>query len=139
MAPDAIVRMWFEEVWNQGRTDTIDRLMAPSATVHGVAPDGALVRGPEGFKPFHLQFRQAFPDLRVVVEQTVTEGDRVVAYCRVTGTHTGPLLGMPPTGRAVDFCGFTLARVSEGQLVEGWNCFDFLAMQQQLGAIPAPR
>jgi hypothetical protein len=59
------------------------------------------------------------------------------AHCRVTGTHTGNTLGFAPTGREVDFHGVTIARVVGEQILEGWNCFDFLPMDQQLGVIPA--
>jgi predicted ester cyclase len=85
---------------------------------------------------FHT-FRGAFPDIRVAVEKTLTEGDNVAVYCRVTGTHTGSALGMPPTGQRILFDGVVFARVADGKLREGWNCFDFLTMYQQLGVVAA--
>jgi steroid delta-isomerase-like uncharacterized protein len=133
--PDAVMREWFDEVWNQGRGDTINRLVAANATAYGLP--GGPMRGPEGFRPLFIAFRGAFPDIRIVVEHTVTEGDRVAVHCRVTGTHTGDTLGIPPTGKRVDFQGVTIARVVDGQIHEGWNCFDFLTMYQQLGVVPA--
>jgi predicted ester cyclase len=54
----------------------------------------------------------------------------------VTGTHTGDTLGIVPTGRKVDFEGMTIARIVRGQFVEGWNCYDFLTMYQQIGVVP---
>ena len=73
--PEALIRQWFEELWNQGKEDTIDRLMTPETTVHGLpTPDGKPIRGPEGFKPFFQAFRGAFPDLRVTVVRTVSPG-----------------------------------------------------------------
>lgn len=59
------------------------------------------------------------------------------AYCHVTGTHTGGGLGIPPTRKGVDFHGFTITRVVDGTIREGWNGFDFLTMYQQLGVVPA--
>jgi steroid delta-isomerase-like uncharacterized protein len=138
LTPDVLIRSWFEEVWNQGREESIDRLMSPTATIHGLpSPDGRPLSGPQAFKPFFHTFRGALPDMRIIVERTVTEGDMVVAHCRVSGTHSGADLGAPPTGRRADFWGMTIARVRDGQIVEGWNCYDFMTFYQQLGMMPA--
>jgi steroid delta-isomerase-like uncharacterized protein len=134
VAPDALIRTWFEEVWNEGREDTIDRLIAPGAPIHGL-PGGDL-HGAQGFKGNFATFRGAFPDIKIQVERTVMQGDLVAAHCRVTGTHTGPALGLPPTGKPVEFGGMVIVRVSNGQFQEGWNSFDFLTMYQQIGAVP---
>ncbi len=52
--------------------------------------------------------------------------------------HAGHALGGPPTGKPVDFTGITIARVENGQIVKGWNAFDFLALYQQIGWVPNP-
>jgi predicted ester cyclase len=132
--PEVVIRTWFEEVWNQRSKDTIHRLFDAETVAHGL-PGGEL-RGPAGFEPLHAAFCGAFPDIRVAVEHTVTEGDMVVAHVRVTGSNTGEGLGFPPTGRRIDMQGMVLARVVGGRLREGWNCFDFLGMYQQLGVTP---
>jgi steroid delta-isomerase-like uncharacterized protein len=134
MPPDAVMRTWFDEVWNQGRVDTIDRLFTDNTVAHGLP--GGPMKGAASFKQVFDTFRGAFPDIQIVVERTITEGDLVTAHCRVTGTHSGGTLGFPPTGRRVEFEGMTIARVADGQLQEGWNCFDFLTMYQQLGVVP---
>jgi predicted ester cyclase len=135
-SPDAVMRQWFQEVWNERREDAIDRLMAPDAKVHGLA--GAAIDGPEGFKPFHRAMCGAFGDFRVEIAQTVVEGDRVAALCHVIGRHAGDALGGSATGRAVDFWGTTFGRVRDGRIVEGWNTFDFLTMYQQIGWVKSP-
>jgi steroid delta-isomerase-like uncharacterized protein len=135
MNPDAIVRTWFQEVWDEGREDAIDRLMAPDALVHGL---GEPIRGPEGFKPYFRTMHAALGDLEVRVVRTVTEGEYVAAHCHVIARHVGETLGGPPTGRSVDFFGVTIARVVNGKIVEGWNVFDFLSMYQQLGWVKLP-
>lgn len=134
--PEAMIRRWFEELWNQGREDTIDRLLAPNAKVYGLTPDDRPITGPEEFKPFYRQFRQAFPDIKITVVHTVAEGDRVAAYCHVVGTHLGEGLGVPATKRPVEFSGMCIVRADGNQLVEGWNCFDFLTCYQQVGLMP---
>lgn len=134
-SPDAVVRTWFEEVWNQGREETIDRLFAASGVAHGL-PGGSPLRGPEDFKPFFRSFRGAFPDIHVEVTQTVVEEDRVALHCNVKGTHKGHTLGMPATGKPVEFSGIVIVRIQDGQIVESWNHFDFLGFYQQLGLLP---
>jgi|SRR5262245_11509245 len=134
--PDAVIRQWFKEVWNERNEDAIQRLMAPHAVAHGLGPEP--IRGPEGFKPFWRAFHGAFSDLHIDVTHTLTEGDMVVAHCHVTGRHTGDTLGVPPTGNPVDFWGFTRGRIVDGQVVEGWNTFDFLSFYQQLGVVQNP-
>ena len=129
----ALIREWFEEVWNKGNLEAIDRLMAPDAIEHGLTnakEDDA--RGPAAFKPFVTKFKEAFPDLRIEVEQTVCEGEFVVARCVVRGTHNGEGLGMLPSNRPIEITGMTMVRVRDGQMVEGWNNFDMQTLMAQI-------
>ena len=132
----ALVRRWFEEVWNNGRVEAIDELMGPRCVVHGLGP--GTMDGPAGFKPFHASYRDAFPDVTLTIDDIVGEGSIVAARWSGTGTHRGNGLGLPATDRAIRFTGMTFARVENGKIVEGWNNFDQLGMFQQLGAIAAP-
>jgi steroid delta-isomerase-like uncharacterized protein len=131
----ALVERWFEEVWNNGRSEVIDEMFAPDGVAHGLGDDR---RGPEGFKLFHASFRQAFPNVRVEVEDVIAEGDKVAYRLTATGTHSGDGLGFAPTGRPVRFEAMGFARIVDGKIVEGWNVLDQLGMMTQLGAI-APR
>jgi steroid delta-isomerase-like uncharacterized protein len=126
---------WFEEVWNQGRADVIDEMVAPESVVHGLGED---LVGPEGFKVFHAAYRDAFPDVRVQIDDMVAEGDRVVVRWSAAATHAGGGLGIPATGRPVRFGGMTVMRFSNGKLVEGWNSYDQLGLFQQLGVVNLP-
>ena len=131
---ETLIHRWFEEVWNKGRADAIDEMFACEGIAHGLTgEDGKELCGPEGFKPFFESFRQAFPDLQVVVEDTVVEGDKVAARCIVRGTHRGEGIGIAATDKPIEFTGMTIVRVKDGKIVEAWNNFDFLAMYQQLG------
>ena len=134
-SPGAVVREWFEQLWNRGDQSTIDRLMHPDAVFHGLpSPDGEPLRGPAAFTPFYQSFRSAFPDIAIEMLSVVEEGDHVVAHYRVTGTHTGDSLGFAATGRTIDMQGMSRGHVIDGQLHQGWNCVDFMTMYQQLGA-----
>ena len=132
----ALVRRWFEEVWNKGRADAIDEMFDEEGVAHGLADEGgAPLRGPANFRAFHRQFREAFPGVEVVVDDAITEGDRVAARCTVRGRHDGDSLGFAATKQPVEFTGMTFARVRDGKIVEAWNNFDFMSMFQQLGAL----
>jgi steroid delta-isomerase-like uncharacterized protein len=128
-----LLHEWFEQVWNNGDAAAIERLMAPDAVSHGLrGADGNEVKGREGFIPFFHMFRAAFPDLHVEVEDAIAQGDMIVCRCVVRGTHGGDALGFAATHRPVQFTGMCWVRVRDGQLVEGWNNFDFATMSAQL-------
>ena len=137
--PDAIARRWFREVWDEGKEEVIDQMLAPDAIVHGLTgPDGPPMVGAAQFKPLFHMFREALGDLTIDVERTVVQGDTCAVQCRVRGKHVGRSLGGEPTHRPVDFRGVTIMRVRDGKLVEGWNFFDFLTMYQQMGWVGNP-
>ena len=91
-------------------------------------------RGP-GFKPFFQNFRAAFPDIQVVVEDTVSEGDKVAARCTVRGKHQSDTLGFAATHQSMEITGICIVRTRDGKIVEAWNNFDFMSMFKQLGAL----
>ena len=132
----ALIRRWFEEVWNQGRADAIPEMFAEDGIAHGLSGDvNAPLKGPGGFLPFHAQFREAFPNIEVVVEDQIAEGDCVATRCSVRGKHAGDSLGFAATGSPVEFTGVAITRIKDGKIVEAWNNFDFMKMYRQLGAI----
>ena len=129
-----LVRRWFEEVWNQGRVDAIDEMLDEKGIVHGLSDDPSKpIIGPAGFKPFHTVFRDAFPNMKIVVEDMVAEGDKVTARCSVRGKHEGDFRGLAPTQSPIDFTGMTIVRIADGKIVEAWNNFDFVTMNKQVG------
>ena len=132
----AVIRRWFDEVWNKGRADAIPELFADEGVAHGLSDDAANpLRGPAGFLPFHAQFREAFPNIEVVVEDQIAEGDLVATRCSVRGKHTGDSLGFAATQAPVEFTGVTITRIKDGKIVEAWNNFDFMKMYRQLGTL----
>ena len=131
----ALIERWFEEVWNKGRREAIDEMMAADAVAHGLGPD---LHGPEQFKAFHASFRGAFPDVRVHVDELVAEGDRVAYRLTASGTHMGDGLGFAATSRPASFVVMGSARIVDGKIVEGWNVIDQLGMLSQLGVVTPP-
>lgn len=124
---------WFEEVWNRGRAEAIDEMLAPHVKTYGLEhPDGTAVDGSGAFKAFHQQLCSSFSDIHVDVTQTVSEEDLTAARCVVTAMHTGDGLGVPATGRKVTFTGMCMVRLQDGRAVEAWNNFDLSSMYRQL-------
>jgi len=126
----ALVKRWFEEIWNELREETIDELLTPESCC--LSPVGRLV-GPEDFKARVYQpFLDTFSDIRVKIEGTVTEGDQVVVRWSSTAVHTGDGLGFPATGRRAEFHGMTWVRCGGGKMIEGWDCWDFSGVIRSL-------
>jgi len=129
-----LVLRWFEEVWNKGRADAIEEMFDENGIAHGLSDDPANpMRGPKDYRPFYSTLREAFPNIKVVVEDMVAEGDKVAARCSVSGKHEGDSLGIAATQLPVDFNGITIVRIADGKIVEAWNNFDFMKMNRQLG------
>ncbi len=137
MTNTQLIHRWFDEVWNNKSEAAIDELLAPDVIGYGLEdPDGdTKIVGPEAFKRLHRAFVSAYPDIKIEVLDTVSEGDKVAARCRVIGTHQGEGLGVQPTGSLVEFTGMLIVRVENDQIVEAWNEFDFMQMYTQLGAL----
>lgn len=125
---------WFEKVWNERDESAIDRMLNAKTQIDGIGvKDATSLSGPEEFKVFHRAFLSGLPDLKVTITKTVEEGDWVCVRFVCDATHTGPGLGMPPTGRKVSFSSIAMGRVENGQWVEGWNLVDFISLNQQIG------
>ena len=128
----ALYRRFIEEVFNQGRLDRADELLAPSYVFHD-APPGT-PKGPDGVKQTVTLFRGAFPDLHIAFEEQVAEDDKVCSRTVMRGTHRGGIFGVPPSGRQVAMPGMTMVRIADGRIVESWVRNDVLGLMTQLGA-----
>jgi steroid delta-isomerase-like uncharacterized protein len=125
-----------EEVWSKGDMAAADVVLSPDFVNHNPAFGHPPTR--DGYKQTVAQFRQAFPDLCMSVEDLLGEGDKVTVRFRAQGTHLGPFGAFPASGRRVDFTGTGTALVRDGQIAELWVNGDLLGLVQQLGAVIAP-
>ena len=124
----ALVRRWFEEVWNQRRLETIDELLAPDARAYDMtAPETVLV-GPEAFRAAAQQMHAAFGEMHLTVEDIFGSGDRVVVRLNGRLKHTGHLGPLPPTGREITVPIMSIIHLRDGKLVEGWNNWDIASV-----------
>ena len=120
---DLVLRLQ-EEFWNDGDEAVADALLAPDLASR--------------FKEGRRAWQQISPDFASVVEDVVAEGDRVVIRVSGRGSHYGPWLGIPPTGREMVWREICIFRIENRQIVECWSIGDRLGMIQELGATFQP-
>lgn len=129
-----------DEVINIGKPELCDRYLAADRIDYqdyGIPP--GMANGHEGFKRVLGPFFVAFPDLHLEVQFTVADDNRIVLYISTTGTHRGPLMGMPPTGKQFKVNGVDIFRFNdEGKIAAHWGVFDTFGMLAQLGLVPPP-
>jgi steroid delta-isomerase-like uncharacterized protein len=129
-----LMQRWFQEVWNEGKTQTVYDLLAPDAVGKGQTGPNAEIHGPAEFVPFVEGIRATFPDIKIAIEDAFGAEDKVVVRWSATMTHLGDGAGVPATGKPVHLAGITIVRILNGQIVAGWDNWDQLGMLQQIGA-----
>lgn len=108
-------------------------LLDDDLVIHGEG-----VASPDDFIKRHQGFHAAFPDQRIVVEDTIAEADRVAYRTTVTGTHEGEFRGIPPTAEEIEVEGISIARIEDGNITEFWAVEDMLGAMQQIGVVEGP-
>jgi steroid delta-isomerase-like uncharacterized protein len=120
-----------------GDYDAIDQLVVPNFVEHTMVAPG-MPAGREGLKDLFRMIRQAMPDMVMIPEDIVAEGDRVAIRAVMTGTQTGEFMGIPPSGKHVEITVMDLDRIENNQFAEHWGVGDMMALLTQIGAIPTP-
>lgn len=136
----AIVRRFYEELWNKRNLSVADEIIAPECVTHQLqsgAISVAVPRSPEAVKQHVNEWLTGFPDLRFEVQQMIAEEDLVTSRSMMSGTHTGAWLGIAPTGKEVSIRLMVTQRIADGRIVEDWVLVEALGFFQQLGLIPA--
>jgi len=132
----AISKRVYEEVWAKGNMAVVDELFADDYVNHNQPPN--LPGGKEGFKMLAGGYISAFPNMSMVVEEILADGDRVVTRWVSTGKHKGEFNGIPATGKDVRVTGISIDRIAGGKVAESWGEFDLAGLLMQLGAVPPP-
>src|SRR4051794_13172620 len=133
----ALMRRYYEEVWQRGNMSVGDQLVSPNLVDHMPLP--GQTSGRAGHHQAVQMIRTAFPDLQFQIHHVVVDGDIIVGHWTMQATHQGELLGVPPTGKSVTISGIDLGRWENGQLAEIWHVEELLTMLQQIGAVPGPQ
>ena len=127
----SIVRRWIEEIWLRGDYGLAANLLHPDLVDHMPAPGQA--PGREGHLAKARAACAAFPDLQVSIDSLIAEADTVVDMWTFRASHTGaPFLGIPPSGRRVEFQGIDIVRICSGLITDIWHVEDFARAIEQL-------
>lgn len=131
----AVIRRYYEDLWNAWNLDLVEELIAPDITFRGSL--GVSVRGRAGFRDYAAAVRTAFPDFHNTVEQLIAEDDIVAARLTYRGTHRGILFQVAPTDKQVRYAGSAIFRIDGGLITDGFVLGDTLSLMRQIGALPA--
>ena len=126
-----------QKFWNEHNVAASDSTHGADFVAHNPVIPGHPLYYPV-YRHVCLLYLAAFPDFTVTVHSIIAEGDKVAVRWTVNGTHLGELMGIPPTGRPVEFTGATIHRFADGKIVENWWSYDALGMMQQITAPPGP-
>ena len=114
-------RIW-EELLIEGKTEKMNELIAIDYVYHG--PGGLELKGIEGLKRFITWLHTSFPNIHFTLNDLIAEGDRVVTFWTMKGTHK--------SNKQVELQGIVISRFVNGKVVESWEVFDRLAIASQL-------
>jgi steroid delta-isomerase-like uncharacterized protein len=129
-ANKTLIRRQYEELINKKNLSVIDTDMTKDFIDHE-APSTQIL-GPEGVKQWIKYLHSTLPDLHVTIEDMIAEGDRVVVRDTWHGTHTGPFLNIPPTGKKFILKGIVIWRIEKGKIKERWATLDRWGLKEQL-------
>ena len=127
----AVVRKLID-AWNDGDINALMTFWSPTMVHHGRT--GTVSAGDTAAEM--RRFLEAFPDLRMELHSMVAEGDLVATRMTMHATHTGPYMGLPPTGRTVSCALMGQLLIIDGAVIDHWGVADALAVLVQIGMLP---
>jgi predicted ester cyclase len=129
-ASDDLVRRLHHELLASRDLDRLDEFFAEDFVSHNMPP--GLPQGLAGVRAFFQVFLDGLSEIAVTVDELIADGDRVAVATTTSGTHTGELFGMAPTGRRIEVTGIDMVRV-DGKIVEHRGLTDTVGLLRQLG------
>ena len=121
--------------WNIRDLDRVADFYAPSYTGIDVA-QRAPHHGPQGVRHTLARYVRAFPDLRFRRERVISDGDCIAVAWVARGTHRGPLMKIPPTGRRIAVRGVSMLTLQNGMVTKGLHIWDVAGLLRALGLLP---
>lgn len=131
---ETIIRRYYNEVWNAGKLNVLDELLAKEYINHTPSTPNP-PKGADGLKPIVAAIRQAFPDLHYEIKDVIVNDTMAVARVVMTGTQTNSLFGLAPSGKKVSVNQITIEKIIKGKIVEHWRVTDELTLMKQLGFV----
>jgi len=132
---EQVIRRWLEE-FNKGKAQAVgvlDEVVADDYVQHDPATP---VEGREAMRAFVAMLFNAFPDLRITLDEVIDAGERVVYRGVLSGTHQQECIGIPPTGKRFESPLISVARLAGGRVTDEWQVWDMLGMLRHLGVLP---
>ena len=123
----------YQAIYNSNNLDALTEVVSEDLLTPKIM--AGIPTGFEGAKVAHQIMLTGFPDYQTVIDDLIAEGDKVTARITLSGTHTGSFMGIPATGKHVEFTGIYIARIADGKIVEHWGEEDGVSLLMQLGAI----
>jgi steroid delta-isomerase-like uncharacterized protein len=128
---ETLVRRWTQEAIAEGHLDVFDELLAPDVVDRSGADPTV---GVESFKARAGAVREAFADIRIVVDDLLVDSGAVAWRWTLTGTHVGPFAGLAATGRRATLRGVNFQRLHDDRVSEHWTLVDVFGALQALRA-----
>ena len=125
-----LLRRFVNEVWNGGRLDLIDDLVAPAYLSHVVHTPP--IKNREELKRWVADVRTAFPDVRFTIEDLLVDDDKTILRWSSEASHCGEFLGVSGTGKKAVCRGITISRFVNGKIAEEWGEWDALRLKEQM-------
>ena len=129
-----LARRVFDEILNQGQYEVFDEIYTKDFVKHVDRRDSTLAEEIEDARAT----RAASSDLVMTIDHMIAEGDQVAILYTGRGTNTGPIFGMPASGKKFVVSGMTVYRFSNGKIAEEWTVYNAMEILRQLGYAPEP-
>lgn len=128
---ERLVRRFYDELWNRWNDEAVDDLLHDDFRFRGSL--GTETSGREEWRSYRDAIRAGSSDFHNEIVTLVADGDHAAARLRYTGTHTGHLAGLPPTGRRFSYSGAAFFTGDTRRLTSAWVLGDLTALREQLG------
>lgn len=121
----------FDAAMQSGKLNDLDKYCDANFIEHTPAPGQK--PGLAGLKEMYPQWKAAWPDMKWEYTTIAADGDYVLAHYRMSGTNTGPFMGMPPTNKKMDITGVDVTKFKDGKGIEHWSYMEEMKMMTQMG------
>jgi predicted ester cyclase len=122
------------DIMNFGKMDDTGKYIADNYTEHQMMPGQK--PGLAGMKEMMAGMHMAYPDMKFTINQITADTNMIWGLSTMTGTNTGSMMGMPPTGKAINVQAVDIVRLENGKAVEHWGFMEEKKMMQQMGMMP---
>ncbi len=116
---------YHKDIFQEGKIETADEILSPDFVIHNPVLPEELRKGPEGVKKYASAIMEAVQNRKLVQDDIVAKGDKVMIRWTNSGINTGPLFGNPSTGKPYVATGLDLFRISNGKIMEIWQQYNF--------------